>query len=230
MRFDMKSGQTKCILEDIKSKDMTIDKYKDMFLAGSDTVALVLEWTMTELMKNPSKMKNAQEELRRVIGNKSKIEESDINQMNYLKCVIKESLRLHPVIPMPPRETTASCKLGGYDLPPKARVTINIWAIQRDPKHWESPEEFIPERHENSTVDYINQSNHFIPFGGGRRGCPGMSFGTANVECLLANLLCWFDWKMPGDAREEDLDTSEVINFVLRKKIPLNLVPLMHSH
>jgi cytochrome P450 len=198
-----------------------------MFVGGTDTTSAALEWLMAELIKNPSIMKRAQEEVRIVVGKKSKIDVNDINKMDYLKCVVKETLRLHPPLPLlVPRETITSVRLEGYDIPPKTRVYTNTWAIQRDPKVWERPEEFLPERFEGNPVDFKGQDFEFIPFGGGRRGCPGMIFGVALVEFVVANLLCWFDWKLEG----EDLDMTEISALTASKKIPLHLVPVLHSH
>ncbi|GLU08781.1 hypothetical protein SLE2022_256710 [Rubroshorea leprosula] len=153
---------------------------------------------MAELLKNPNIMRKMQLEVREVTKNKTKIDASDINKMKYLKCVIKETLRLHPPFPfLAPREASASVKVGGYDIPPKTKVFINIWIIQRDPKSWERPEEFYPERFENNPIDYRGGDHQFLPFGSGRRVCPGILFGIALVEYLIANVLCWFDWKSP---------------------------------
>lgn len=197
-----------------------------MFVGGTDTTSTILEWSMAELVKNPSIMKRAQEEVRRVVNKKSKIDVNDINKMDYLKCILKETLRLHPPLPLSvPRETITSVKIGGYDIPAKTKVFANIWAIQRDLKVWERPEEFIPERFEDSPIDYKGQDFEFIPFGGGRRGCPGMTFGVASVENVVANLLCWFDWKLKG----EDMDMTEINALTASKKIPLRLEPILHS-
>lgn len=156
-------------------------------------------WDLSELVRHPATMKKASDVVRKVVGHKSKVEENDINQMHYLKCVVKETLSLHPPCPLiPPRETISSVKLKGYNnIPAKTMVYINAWAMQRDPKIWDNPEEFQPERFEHSEVDFIGQDFEFIPFGIGRRGCPGMNFGIATVEYVLANLLYWFNWKLP---------------------------------
>ncbi|KAG2678727.1 hypothetical protein I3760_11G016600 [Carya illinoinensis] len=203
----------------------------DMFVGGSETSSTTLEWLMSELIKNPNIMKRAQEEVRRVVGNKLKIDENDINQMGYLKCIIKETLRLHPALPfLIPRETSARVKFGGFDIPPETRVFINVWAIQRDPKVWERPEEFLPERFIDNPVDFRGQDFEFLPFGGGRRGCPGLTFALASVEYVIANMLCWFDWRLPkASVKGQDLDMGEVYGLTVGKKIPLHLVPTLHS-
>ncbi|KAE8124352.1 hypothetical protein FH972_019250 [Carpinus fangiana] len=223
------------VIEEHKTKRCDVDQPNrldyDMFVGGTDTSSTVLEWLMAELTKNPSSMKRAQEEVRRVVGKKSKIDVNDINKMDYLKCVLKETLRLHPPLPLlVPRETITSVKIGGYDIPPKSRVIINPWAMHRDPEVWERPEEFLPERFEDKPADFKGEDFEFIPFGGGRRGCPGMTFGVALVEDVIANILCWFDWRLPSDiVKEEELDMSEVNGLNVTKKIPLHLVPILHS-
>ncbi|KAK7389141.1 hypothetical protein VNO78_23973 [Psophocarpus tetragonolobus] len=169
-------------------------------------------------------------EVRRVVGHKSNVEENDINEMKYLKCVVKETLRLHPPTPLlAPRVTMSSVKLKGYDIPEKTTVYINAWAMQRDPKFWERPEEFWPERFENSEVDFKGKEYfQFIPFGFGRRGCPGMNFAIASIEYVLTNLLYWFDWKLP-ETNTQDIDMSEIFGLVVSKKVPLLLKPKIFS-
>ncbi|XVF49794.1 hypothetical protein PTKIN_Ptkin04bG0044200 [Pterospermum kingtungense] len=211
--------------------DLTQDNIKaillDMFIGGTDTTATTTEWMMAELLKHPNVLKKVQKEVRNVVGAKSKIDVDDINKMEYLKCVLKETLRLHPVAPLlAPRETSASVKLGGYDIPSNITVFINAWAIQRDPNWWEKPEEFIPERFENSSIDFRGQDFQFIPFGIGRRGCPGTSFGVASVEYVIANLLYWFDWKLPAGEIAEKLDMNEEYGLTVNKKIPLLVIPI----
>ncbi|XP_023542647.1 cytochrome P450 71A1-like [Cucurbita pepo subsp. pepo] len=197
----------------------------DMFVGGSDTTATALEWTMTELMRNPAAMKKAQEEVRTIIGKKSKIEVEDIQKMEYIQCVIKESLRLHPPVPLlVPRETAADVEIDGYHIPSKTRVFVNAWKIQRDSEYWHNPNEFIPERFmDNNSANYKGQDHEFIPFGSGRRKCPGMSFGVASFEHALANLLHWFDWKLPSGC---ELSVEEQSGLTVCKKTPLLLNPM----
>ncbi|CAJ1943746.1 unnamed protein product [Sphenostylis stenocarpa] len=213
-------GHTTLTRNDVKALIM------DMFIGATETTAVALEWSISELVRNPRIMKKAQEEVREVVGHKAKVEGKDMSGMQYLKCVIKETLRLHPPAPLlAVRETISSVKLNGYDIPAKTMVYINAWAIQRDPKFWENPEEFLPERFESSKVDFKGQDFEFIPFGIGRRGCPGINFGLASVEYLLANLLYWFDWKLPNT---EPLDMSEIFGLVASRKTPLNLKPMIY--
>lgn len=136
-----------------------------MFAAGTDTTHTALEWTMTELLKHPEVMKKAQAEIRRITGSKISVTQDDVEKTLYLKAVIKESLRLHPPIPMLlPRESTKDVKVQGYDILAKTRVIINAWAIGRDPSSWENPEEFRPERFLESAIDFKGKmtSNSFL--------------------------------------------------------------------
>ncbi|MBA0870971.1 hypothetical protein Goshw_019570 [Gossypium schwendimanii] len=214
--------------------DLTQDNIKaillDMFVGGTDTSTTTTEWMMAELLKHPNAMKKVQEEVKNVVGNKSKVDMEDISKMEYLKCVIKETLRLHPVAPLlAPRRTSASVNLGDYHIPSDTTVLINAWAIQRDPKWWEKPEEFIPERFENSSIDFKGQDFQLIPFGFGRKGCPGMPFGVASVEYVMANLLYWFDWKLPAGQNANNLDMTELYGLTVNKKIPLHVFPISHA-
>ena len=206
------------------------EKSQDMFVGGTETSSTMMEWAMAELARNRTIMRKAQEEVRRIVGKKSKVEASDIEEMGYLKCILKETLRLHPSAPLlVPRETSARVELGGYYIPPKTRVLVNAFAIQRDPSFWDRPDEFLPERFENNPVDFKGQHFQFIPFGSGRRGCPGALFGVTAVESVIANLLYWFDWRLPDGASEEELDMSESCGMTAYKKIPLLLVPSLYS-
>ncbi|XP_039036120.1 cytochrome P450 71A1-like [Hibiscus syriacus] len=210
--------------------DLTPDNVKatllDIFVGGNDTSATTTKWVMAELLNNASSMKKVQEEVRNVVGDKPKIDMEDINKMEYLKCVIKEALRLHQPDVFVIRRTSASVKLGGYDVPSDTTIWINAWAINRDPKWWEKPDEFIPERFQKNSIDFQGQDFHYIPFGFGRWGCPGMSFAVTLVEYVIANLLYWFDWKLPAS---EHLDMTELYGITVAKKIPLHVLPISRS-
>ncbi|XP_039145924.1 cytochrome P450 71A1-like [Dioscorea cayenensis subsp. rotundata] len=196
----------------------------DMFLAGTDTSAATLEWAMTELMRCPSVMKKAQDEVQGVVKNKGKVEECDLQQLQYLKCIINETLRLHCIVPLLlPRESMKGCKVFGYDIAKNVRVLINAWAIARDPKFWENPETFMPERFEGNVINYRGQHFEFIPFGAGRRICPGMQMGVFAVEIALANILYHFNWELPFGICCKDIDMTETFGIVLHKKLPLCL-------
>lgn len=202
----------------------------DIFLAGVDTGALVMDWTMAELARNPRVMLKAREEIRSCVGNQKRVVEDDLHGLKYLKLVLKEAMRLHPPsVLLIPRETMGHFKLFGYDVEPKTRVQVNVWGIGRDPSLWESPEEFVPERFEDSPIDY--KGNHFelLTFGAGRRGCPGISTGMAVVELALANVLHSFDWELPKGMTEKDISMEEGAGLTVFKKVPLILLPVKPS-
>ncbi|KAF9594440.1 hypothetical protein IFM89_031042 [Coptis chinensis] len=163
---------------------------------------------------------------------KHKLDEEDIQEMNYLKSIVKETQRIYPPLPLlVPRESSTATNLKGYRVPSKTRVYINTWAIQRDREVWNNPKEFefSPERFcSDNIVDLEGQDYEYFPFSSGRRGCPGMSLGLVVSEIVIANLLYWFDWELPGGANKEDLDMTEYFGLVVTKKIPLHLVPTCH--
>ncbi|XP_049379640.1 6,7,8-trihydroxycoumarin synthase-like [Solanum stenotomum] len=207
-------------LEDIKGIIMNV------LLAGSGTSASVIIWAMTILIKNPKAMKKVQEEIRNLMGNKNIVNEDDIQNMPYLRAVIKETLRLFPPIPLLiARESMKKSTLEGYELQPRTIVYVNAWAIARDPEIWENPEEFMPERFLNSYINFKGQDYEFIPFGAGRRGCPAMALGVASVELALSNLLYAFDWELPYGLKKEDIDINGKPGITVNKKNDLCLIP-----
>ncbi|CAI0447439.1 unnamed protein product [Linum tenue] len=203
----------------------------DMFAAGSDTTYTALEWTMTEILRHPRVMEKLQQEIRVILGDERNVNEEVIERMDYLKAVIKESFRLHPPIPLlVPRESTQDVKVQGYDVPEKTRVIVNAWAIGRDPKRWgDDAEEFRPERFLNSKVDFKGQDFELIPFGAGRRGCPGISFATASMEITLVSMLHRFDWSVPGGEEGGGLDADEAPGLAVHRRTPLLAVPTLYS-
>ncbi|KAM6562359.1 hypothetical protein CsatB_022357 [Cannabis sativa] len=211
---------------------LTINNIKavllDMFVGGIDTAAITMVWAMAELVRRPKLMKKAQDEVRTFIGNKGKVSECDIEQLQYLKMIMKETLRLHPPAAIiVPRETMSHFTVNGYDINPKTMIQVNAWAIGRDPNSWKDPEEFIPERFEDSPIDFKGQHFELLPFGSGRRTCPAMYMGTTIVQLGLANLLYSFDWKLPDGMKEQDINMDEFAGFSLTisKRTPLKLVP-----
>ncbi|KAM3346805.1 hypothetical protein ACQJBY_021031 [Aegilops geniculata] len=197
----------------------------DMFGGGTGTSASAMEWGMSELMRNPRVMKKLQGQIREAFKGKAVVTETDLQESNveYLKMVIKEALRLHPPAPLlVPRESIDQCELEGYTVPAKSRVIINAWAIGRDSKYWEAPEEFLPERFENSTVDFTGSSYEFLPFGAGRRMCPGFNYGLASMELALVGLLYHFDWSLPEGVAEVDMEEAPGLG--VRRLTPLMLL------
>ncbi|KAK4435792.1 cytochrome [Sesamum alatum] len=201
----------------------------DMFSAATETSSSTIDWAMAELMRSPRVMAKAQTEVRDAFKGKTTVDESDVQDLKYLKLVIKETLRLHPPVPLLPRACRDECKVNGYTIPLKSKVLINIWAMGRDPEYWHQPETFQPERFENSSIDFLGNNLEYIPFGAGRRICPGMNFGMANVELPLAQLLYRFDWKMPKGMSPDDIDMTEVEGLAAARKNGLFLVPTVYN-
>uniref|UniRef100_A0A7N0SXP3 Cytochrome P450 n=1 Tax=Kalanchoe fedtschenkoi TaxID=63787 RepID=A0A7N0SXP3_KALFE len=201
----------------------------DMFTGGIETISTTMNWAMTDLIKRPEMMKKVQTEIRDIMQSRQRVTEDDTTKMEYLKAVIKETYRFHPTVPLLlPRESLHNVNIHGYDIPSGTRVIFNMWAIGRDPQSWDNPEVFAPERFlkggSASDRDFRGMSFELIPFGAGRRGCPGISYATPVIELVLASLLHKFDWSLPNDIKVEDLDVSESFGVTLVKKYPLNVV------
>nr|AQY76215.1 cytochrome P450 [Thapsia garganica] len=212
------------------SKDHIKAVFVDLFLASIDTSSATIIWAMSELAKSPRVMRKVQAEIREIIGNKSQVDESEIEKLKYFKMVVKETLRLHPPVPLLlPRESMQFCKIGEYNVYPKTRIFVNAWAIGRDINTWYKQEEFYPERFEDSESDFKGQNYEFIPFGAGRRMCPAMTMGLASVESILANMLHCFDWQLPSGMKPEDINMEEEVGLTVNKKFPLELVPIKHE-
>nr|CAB3504193.1 unnamed protein product [Digitaria exilis] len=188
---------------------------------------------MSELIKKPKAMEKAQQEVRKVLGgSRGVISNTELVGLDYLRMVIKEVLRLHPPNPLlVPRESREDCEIMGYHVPKGTKVLVNAFAISRDPRYWENPEDFNPERFENSNVDYKGTNFEFTPFGAGRRQCPAIMFGTSTLEIALANLLYHFDWVLPEGVSPESVDMSEQYGMGVCKKFDLHLraIPYVHS-
>ncbi|XP_027342644.1 cytochrome P450 71D11-like [Abrus precatorius] len=199
----------------------------DIFGAGGETAATTINWAMAEIVSDPRVMKKAQVEVREVFNMKGMVDEVLIDELKYLKSVVKETLRLHPPAPLLiPRENGQACEIHGYHIPIKSKVIVNAWAIGRDPNYWSEPERFYPERFIDSSIDYKGNNFEYIPFGAGRRICPGSTFGLINVELALAFLLYHFDWKLPNGMGSEELDMTEEFGVTVRRKDDLYLIPI----
>ncbi|OEL26491.1 Ent-cassadiene C2-hydroxylase [Dichanthelium oligosanthes] len=201
----------------------------DMFAAGSDTSSTTLNWAMMELIRYPAAMAKAQAEVRETFKGKSIITEDDVtgSNLSYLKLVFKETLRLHPPAPLLiPRRCREPCQVMGYDIPMGTAVFVNVWAIGRDPKYWDDAEEFRPERFENNSLDFRGTNYEYLPFGAGRRMCPGINLGMANIELALASLLYHFDWKLPKGTGPKDVDVWEGTGLIASKNTSLMLHPV----
>ncbi|XP_042489047.1 cytochrome P450 98A2 [Macadamia integrifolia] len=209
------------------SEDTIIGLLWDMITAGMDTTAISVEWAMAELIKNPRVQEKAQEELDRVVGIERVLTEADFSNLPYLQCVAKEALRLHPPTPlMLPHKANAHVKLGGYDIPKGTNIHVNVWAVARDPAVWKEPFKFRPERFLEEDVDMKGHDFRLLPFGAGRRVCPGAQLGINLVTSMLGHLLHHFHWAPPDGVKPEDVDMSENPGLVTYMRTSLQAVPM----
>ncbi|KAL1561839.1 5-O-(4-coumaroyl)-D-quinate 3'-monooxygenase [Salvia divinorum] len=205
--------------------DTIIGLLWDMIHAGMDTTAISVEWAMAELIKNPRVLQKVQEELDRVIGNERVMTELDFANLPYLRCVAKESLRLHPPTPlMLPHRASTNVKVGGYDIPKGSTVHVNVWAVARDPEVWKNPLEFRPERFLEDDVDIKGHDFRLLPFGAGRRICPGAQLGLDMVTSMLGRLLHHFTWAPPSGVSPEAINIAERPGVVTFMGTPLEAV------
>ncbi|KAI3690366.1 hypothetical protein L2E82_48384 [Cichorium intybus] len=197
----------------------------DLFIAGTDTASNTITWAMTELFLNPDMLSRVREEVSQIVGDDRKIKEAKILDLPYLDAVIKETMRLHLAAPLlAPHKTETQVKLGNYIVPPNTQIFVNAWAMAQDPRYWKNPMVFMPERFLTNNVDYKGQHFEFIPFGSGRRRCPGMPLAHRMVRLIVASFVYHFDWELPH-AREE-MDMNCTFGLTLLKTIPLVATPI----
>ncbi|CAN6363402.1 unnamed protein product [Urochloa humidicola] len=208
----------------------------DLISGGTDTSAVTVEWAMSELLRNPDVLAKATEELDRVIGRDRLVGERDMPSLPYMEAIVKETMRLHPIAPfLTPRLCREDTSVGRYDIPAGTRVFVNVWAIGRYPAVWEAPMEFRPERFVGgSGVDVKGQDFELLPFGSGRRMCPGVSLGLKMVHMILANLLHTFAWRLPDgvSVTSEELSMEQTFSLAVPRMIPLQAVaePKLPAH
>ncbi|KAL3725088.1 hypothetical protein ACJRO7_030148 [Eucalyptus globulus] len=196
----------------------------NIIVAGSDTTSLNLTWVLSLLLNHKHVLKRAQEEIDLKVGKDRWVQDSDIGSLLYLQAIVKETLRLYPPGPLSiPHEARVDCIVRGYLIPKGTRVFVNIWKLHRDPQVWSDPEKFLPERFltNHSGVDALGQHFEFIPFGSGRRICPGATFALRATHLTLARLLQGFDLATSSD---ELVDMTEGIGLTLPKATPLRVV------
>jgi len=198
-----------------------------MLMAGADTTSITVEWAIAELIRHPKMMKNCQEELDSLMnGEQRRMKESDLQNLPYLQAIVKETLRLHPTVPLlVPRKAAEACDIEGYYIPKNAQLIVNAWGMQRDPDVWDSPLEFNPDRFVGSGIDITGSNFEVIPFGAGRRMCAGMNMGLLMVQFILATLLHSFDLSVPDGESPEKLDMEEAFGLIMHRVAPLLLVP-----
>lgn len=195
---------------------------QDLLTGGTDTSALTIEWAMSELIKQPETIKKATEEIDKVIGTDRWLEERDLPQLPYLEAIVKETMRLHPLVPLlAPHYALEDCKVSGYDIYKGTTVFINVWSIGRDKTLWDDAEKFCPDRFLWKKIDVKGQHFELLPFGSGRRMCPGYVLGLKVVTSIIGNLLHGFNWKLPDNMKNEELSMDEVYGLGTTRKYPL---------
>ncbi|KAK4283425.1 hypothetical protein QN277_000375 [Acacia crassicarpa] len=198
----------------------------EIIFASFENTALTIDWAFCELLRDSRVMKNLQDELETVVGMDRIVEETDISKLNYLDMVVKEILRLYPVGVFIPRKSTKDIMVDGYYIQKNSRIIVNNWAIGRNVKAWtDNANVFYPERFLNSDVDL--QGNHFqlIPFGSGRRKCPGIQVGLTIAKMVIAQLVHCFNWELPYGMKPCDMDMTETFGFSMSRAKQLFAVP-----
>ena len=220
--MDPQDGQ-KYVMERTNIKPIIFE----MISAASDTSTAAIEWAMSQLLKHPRVMKKLQDELESVVGMNKQVDEADLEKLPYLDMVVKETLRLYPVSPLlMPHKSLKDVTIDGYYIEKKSRIIINAWAIGRDPKVWsENAEMFYPERFANNNIDIRGRDFRLIPFGSGRRGCPGIQLGLTTIKLVLSQLVHCFNWELPLGMSPDELDMNEKFSIAMTRSKHLLAMP-----
>lgn len=175
-----------------------------------------MEWALANLLDHPNMLEKARVEIDTQIGPDRLVDESDLSRLPYIHNIILETLRLHPPAPLLiPHYSSDDCEIGGYGVSRGTMVLINAWAIHRDPDQWSDPTSFKPERFESGDDKW---NRLMLPFGSGRRACPGAQLAHKIMGFALASLIQCFEWKRIG---EEEVDMAEGAGLTMPKKKPL---------
>ncbi|KAI3812982.1 hypothetical protein L1987_17695 [Smallanthus sonchifolius] len=196
----------------------------DVLVAGTDTIANATTWVLSELLLNPHMFSRVREEVSQIVGEDGKIEEAKTLDLPYLHAVIKETMRLHAGSPLlAPHITQTEVKMGNYVLPKNTQIFVNVWAMSRDPRYWENPTVFMPERFLKNKLEFKGQHFEFIPFGSGRRRCPGMPLAERMLSLIVASFVYHFDWELPHT--KEEMDMNDLYGLTILKATPLVATP-----
>lgn len=220
---DFLDTMLRCGFSDLQINQLTVE----LFSGGTHSTASTIEWALAELIKNKEAMFTIREELMKEIGSTKCIKESQVSQLPYLHACVKETLRLHPPAPLlHPQAILEECEIMNYTVPKNSQLIINVWAMGRDPNLWEDPLSFKPERFYGSKVDFKGQDFKFLPFGVGRRMCPGYPYAIKQIHLMLASLVQNFDWCLPNNMENlSKLDMSENFGIISQRKKPLMVIP-----
>ncbi|GAV65136.1 p450 domain-containing protein [Cephalotus follicularis] len=205
-----------------KSEHIVKAMSMNLIIAGSDTTSVTLTWAVSCLLNHPEALKRAQDELDIHVGRERWMEESDFKNLVYLQGIIKETLRLYPAGPLAvPRESMEDCYVGGYYVPKGTQLFTNIWKLHRDPRVWPNPFNFLPERFLTSHAEYDVRGQQFgyIPFGSGRRSCPGILSAMQMSQLMLGRFLQGFNL-----GTNAPVDMTEAVGLTLPKATPLEVI------
>ncbi|KAG9440789.1 hypothetical protein H6P81_020954 [Aristolochia fimbriata] len=198
--------------------------FRGILLAGSDTTFITLTWALSLLLNAPEKLQRARAEIDGQVGKDRNVDLSDVKNLPYLQAIVKETLRLYPAAPLSVlHQATEDCYIGGYYVPVGTRILTNLWKIQRDPRNWDEPDAFRPERflaEDRANVDLKGKHFELIPFGSGRRMCPGASFALEVVHLTLARVLHGFDL---AKCCKGPVDLTEGLGVTLLKETPVEV-------
>ncbi|KAF8691188.1 hypothetical protein HU200_040306 [Digitaria exilis] len=211
--------------EVVMNRDTIRTFLTDVFLAAVDSIPSTIEWAMAELLQNREAMKKLKEQLNSVLGSKECVECSDVDGVPYLQAVIKETLRLHSLVPLVPNNAEDTVEIQGHVIPKGCNVIVNLWAIHHNAEVWTNPCKFIPERFLQCNKEEFNYQGtedfEFMPFSAGKRLCLGLPLATRMLPALLGSLLHHFEWTLPKEAKENGLDMSEKLGLTLAMATPL---------
>ncbi|KAJ6345512.1 hypothetical protein OIU78_008215 [Salix suchowensis] len=207
--------------------------FLDLFTGGTNTTSDAILWILAELVSHPAAFKKLREEIDLVVGTERLVDEADIPSMPYFQACVKEAMRLNPPVPLFDRICRENCKLAGYDIPKGITMIMNAYSIMRDPEIWDNPNDFIPERFLTG-VDNAREKNLqvYVPFGGGRRMCPGVNMTSSLINCSVTAMVQCFDWKVLGgdgpDGLKVNMDTKPGV--VKSMDRPFMAIPVLHSN
>ncbi|XP_062213980.1 tyrosine N-monooxygenase-like [Phragmites australis] len=217
---------------------LTIEEVKaqsqDITFAAVDNPSNAVEWALAEMVNNPDVLEKAVAEIDRVVGRERLVQESDIPQLNYVKACIREAFRLHPVAPFNvPHVALSDTTIAGYHVPKGSHVIISRTGLGRNPRVWDDPLRFNPDRHvvADPKADVVLTENdlRFISFSTGRRGCIAASLGTAMSIMLFGRLLQGFTWSKPAGVAAVDLSESKHDTF-MAKPLVLHAEPRLPAY
>uniref|UniRef100_A0A2N9G2J2 Cytochrome P450 n=1 Tax=Fagus sylvatica TaxID=28930 RepID=A0A2N9G2J2_FAGSY len=199
---------------------------QDLFVGGTNTSSQAMQWTLAELIHHPNIFNKVREEIKSFVGSVRLVEESDVSSLSYLQAVVKEAIILHPPVPVAVRECRETCKIKDFDILEKTMVAINVYAIMRDANIWDYPNDFRPERFLISSKE--KDDMEYIPFGAGRRVCPGSKLALNLIHATVAAMVQCFDWKVGEEGDHAKVNMQVARSFTMPMAQPFICLPVVH--